>query len=223
MKAMDMNAAGATAMELARRIIVQPDTLGDGDCEAQHAGVLSQPANTISSLGYVAGGMWLLTRVGRIERGERIAAIGYAVSVSMAGAGSVAYHGPQFPGAQLLHDLPIIAMVGIGFGVPAVRMVRREQVLTRGGRSRALGAVGFAIAAGLSYLGGRTGSATCRPDSALQLHSLWHLGTAAAATLWGTALWSLGPCDGDGPDPRVVPETTSTGLCAEAGSGVRDE
>ena len=124
MKAMDMNAAGTAAMDLARRIIVQPDTLGDGDCEAQHAGFLGQPTNTISSLGYVAGGVWLLTRIGRIERGERIVAVGYAVSVAMAGAGSVAYHGPQFPGAQLLHDLPIIAMVGIGSGVPAIRMVR---------------------------------------------------------------------------------------------------
>lgn len=220
MKAMDMNAAGAAAMELARRIIEQPDTLGDGDCEAQHAGFLSQPANTISSLGYVAGGVWLLSRVGLIERGGRIAAVGYAASVAMAGAGSVAYHGPQFPGAQLLHDLPIIAMVGIGFGVPAIRMVRREQVLARGGRSRALGAAGLAIAAGLTYLGGRTGSGSCRPESILQLHGLWHLGTAAAATLWATALWPTGAREGDGPDPRVTSEATRPGPGAEACSEV---
>lgn len=223
MKATEVNAAGMAAMDLARRLVVQPDTLGDGDCEAQHAGFLGQPTNTISSLGYVAGGVWLLTRIGRIERGERIVAIGYAVSVALAGAGSVAYHGPQFPGAQLLHDLPIVAMVGIGLGVPALRMVHRRPVLRCGGRSRALGAAGLAVAAGLSYLGGRTGSGTCRPESILQLHGLWHLGTAAAVTLWATALWPPAAEDGDGLDPAVAPEATTTGVGPATGSGVCDD
>lgn len=219
MKSTGLNAA----MDLARGLIVQPDTLGDGDCEALHVGFLSQPTNSISSLGYVAGGAWLLKRVGRIEPRERIEAVGYAVSVALAGAGSVAYHGPQFGGAQLFHDLPIVAMVGIGLGVPALRVVRRRPVFQRAGRSRALGAAGLVAVAGLSYLGGRTGSPTCRPESALQLHGLWHLGTAAAATLWGTALWPIGSRGSDGPDPTVGSGATTTGVVPGTGTGVCDE
>ncbi len=187
------------------RIVEQPETLGDGDCEALHGGLVGQPVNTITSLGYVAGGAWLLTRVGRLDRSERVPATAYGLAVALSGVGSVAYHGPQFAGAQLLHDLPIVMMVGIGVGVPIVRAVRGRRVVGENSRSRLRGAAAAGVIGGLSYLGGRTGASTCDPDSLLQFHGAWHLATALAATMWGGAVWSLDERTSDlGDEPQAT-------------------
>lgn len=174
---------------LRRRLLSQPETLGDGDCEALHDGLIGQPVNTISSFGYVAGGIWLATRIGGLQPRERVPAAAYATFVALSGAGSVAYHGPQFAGAQLFHDLPIVGMLGLGLGVPLARALRSRAAMPGATRGRiasvaALGAVSVG-----AYVLGRTGAPTCEPDSWVQPHGLWHLGTAAAATVWATVLW----------------------------------
>ena len=183
-------ARAGSAGRLTGRLLAQPDTLGDGDCEALREGMLGQPVNTLSSLGYVAGGIWLATRVRHLERRSRLPATAYAAFVALSGAGSVAYHGPQFAGAQLFHDLPIVGMVGLGVGVPVVRLVRSDRVLPGATRGRLAGAVVLGAASVASYFLGRSGGPACDPESLLQPHGLWHLGTAALATLWATVLWS---------------------------------
>lgn len=81
--------------------------LAEGDCEAVADGVLGQPANTISSLAFVAAGAWLLSRVHH-DGGWRWGTLGLAAVA--AGIGSVAYHGPMPPVGQFLHDLGLVSM-----------------------------------------------------------------------------------------------------------------
>ncbi|MFV0316088.1 MAG: hypothetical protein ACK5O2_03890 [Microthrixaceae bacterium] len=167
----------------------QTGTLGDSDCEALRSGLLAQPVNAVSSLGYVAAGAWFSTRITSLPRSQRPAAGAYGAALVLSGLGSVAYHGPQFSGAQWLHDLPIVALVALGAGVPLVRAVRSCSAVPGADRSK-LSALGAIVALSLgSYVLGRTGGPLCRPDSPLQLHGLWHIGTASAATLWATMLW----------------------------------
>jgi hypothetical protein len=177
------------ATQVRRRALAQPDTLGDGDCEALRGGVIGQPTNTVTSFAYVGAGGWLGTRVPRLRRAQRGAAAAYAGLVAITGAGSVAYHGPQFPGAQTLHDVPIGALFVLGAAVPAVRRVRGQVALPgwsgrTGATMAATGAIGAA-----AYVAGRTTSPCCRPRSLLQPHGLWHLATATLMAMWGTVLW----------------------------------
>jgi len=176
------------ARRLAARALAQPETLGDGDCEKLRDGWIGQPVNTVSSLGYVAVGTWILVRTRHLPRAERITAGAYGAFVAISGAGSVAYHGPQFAGAELFHDLPIAGMLAVGIGVPVIRRIRRQPVLV-GSRRAAWWAAGLGAAGGLAFLAGRTGSPACDAESLLQLHGLWHLCTAGAAGAWAAALW----------------------------------
>lgn len=175
----------------------QPGTLGDGDCEALRPGVLGQPVNTATSFAHVAVGAWLAVRVPRLPSADRPAASAFAGLVALTGAGSVAYHGPQFPGAQTFHDAPILAAGALAAGVPVVRR-RAGRAPVPGWSPRLGGAmVATAVVAGVAYRAGRTDSRCCRPRSLLQPHGLWHLATAALIALWGAALW---PTPAERPD-----------------------
>lgn len=171
----------------------QPDVLGAGDCEALRDGWWAQPVNSVSSLAFVIAGAWLTARVGRLRPGQRGAAGAYAGLAVAIGVGSVAYHGPQFVGAQSLHDLPIVGLVGLGAAVPLVRLVRRQRPLP--GWSTRTAAVMAAVGsvAFVAYLGGRTDSGWCRPDSLFQLHGLWHVAAAALITGGGALVWPTAP------------------------------
>jgi len=65
--------------------------LGGSDCEAIRDAVLGQPANSLSSLAYVAGAAVILRRGG--PRGP-------ALALAAVGIGSFLYHGPMPPGAD---------------------------------------------------------------------------------------------------------------------------
>lgn len=180
------------AQHRVRRLIEQPETLGDADCEELHDGLLGQPVNTLTSFAYVAAGIWLASRAARLPRGRRAAAGWYAGLMAVTGLGSVAYHGPQFAGAQVLHDVPIAGVLGIGVVVPLVRRRRHQPAVPGWSAGVGAGMATAAIVAGGAYIGGRTSSPLCRPDSWMQLHGLWHVATAAVTALWGFALWPAG-------------------------------
>lgn len=182
-----------SAPELVGRVrhlaLDQPDTLGDGDCERLRPGVLGQPTNTVTSLSFVATGGWLAARAWRQGPGRRGGALTYAAFTAVTGAGSVAYHGPQFPGAQLLHDTPILGVLGFGAAVPLWRRSRGRVAVPGWSPRLAATMAAGSVAAAAAYSAGRSSSRCCRPDSLLQLHGVWHLVTATLIGVWGSALW----------------------------------
>jgi hypothetical protein len=134
------------------------------DCERIHEGLLAEPANALSSLAYVAAGVWTW-RHDR-PRGAALVAVGL---------GSVAYHARGGAAARWLHDVTIVV-------VAAAVAASAPQIL-RGARARprfAAGAVvAFAVALPLQLFG-RTGGPWCDPDAAIQAHAGWHVMTATA-------------------------------------------
>lgn len=83
--------------------------LGESDCELLHGGLLVQPVNTVTSLAFIIVGVVVASR----RREDRSStAIGFAALLVAVGLGSVAFHGPQLPGAQLLHDTSIHLLLG---------------------------------------------------------------------------------------------------------------
>jgi len=89
--------------------------LGGSDCERLGSGWLAQPANAISSLAYLAAGVWLLWRATRPGSARAMLVAAGAATVAV-GVGSVAYHGPQPGWARTLHDGSVVwlALVVIG-------------------------------------------------------------------------------------------------------------
>ncbi|MGN6693973.1 MAG: hypothetical protein ACTHN0_07335 [Aquihabitans sp.] len=83
----------------------RPRLVAASDCEHCRDGLITQPANTVSSLAYVAAGADLLRR----PEPDRA----FAWAVIAVGVGSVAYHGPGGVAGKWLHDSSLIAMLGL--------------------------------------------------------------------------------------------------------------
>lgn len=81
--------------------------LGETDCEELGSGLLAQPVNAISSLSYVVVGVVIAVSAVRSGR-ERTNSLVFAGCLAAVGIGSVAFHGPQTSGSQVMHDLPIL-------------------------------------------------------------------------------------------------------------------
>lgn len=82
-----------------------PRVVAASDCEHCRDGLVTQPANTVSSLAYVAAGADLLRR----PDPDRA----FAWAVIAVGVGSVAYHGPGGVLGKWAHDSSLIAMFGL--------------------------------------------------------------------------------------------------------------
>ena len=139
--------------------------LGASDCEALRDGWLGQPVNALSSLSYALAGAYVLRRGGSQASALALVAVG---------VGSVLYHGPMPPGAELAHDGSIVALAAT---VPVAW------------RRASLGwpptaALVAGVAAIVVNLLTRTGAPLCRPGSLLQGHAAWHALTATAIALW---------------------------------------
>lgn len=87
--------------------------LGESDCEEIGTGFLNQPVNAISSGAYTLFGLWLIWRAIRRHGEETAVEVLYGVALASVGLGSIAFHGPVPPGARLLHDLTIAAVLAI--------------------------------------------------------------------------------------------------------------
>ena len=83
---------------------------GVSDCERLAAGALAQPVNTYSSIAYVVVGVAVLGLARPPGRWRTPSSI-LAACLVATGVGSVAYHGPQPANAELMHDLPIVALL----------------------------------------------------------------------------------------------------------------
>ena len=138
------------------------------DCEAIRPGLISQPANTVSSLAFVAAAL-PIARAAR--RRHQPAWTGVAVASAIEGLGSIAYHGPGGRGAKALHDGGLVALA-IALGIA----VGQE------GRSVAVRPVTAALtgSAVLLHALSRTGGPLCSCHSRLQGHAVFHALAAAA-------------------------------------------
>jgi hypothetical protein len=145
-------------------------SLGAGDCERLHDGLIAQPVNTASALAFVAVGAWLVSR----------RHVGFGLAVAAAGVGSVDFHGPGSPAARMLHDGSLYLVVGLVAWREVVRRGPRRQVAYRA-------ALALAAAGAAGWWLGRTASPWCDPDSLLQGHAAWHLLGAAALACWALA------------------------------------
>lgn len=162
---------------------------GTSDCEAVRDSLLSQPVLAVSSLSFVAVGAWLLWAWRDLPSPQRWPARTYAGLLVMVGVGSVDFHGPRSAAAQVLHDVPIVLLVGQAVAVPVSRLLRRRPVLRRGSRTPVVLAAGLAVMASAAYAAGRTSAPWCDPESWAQPHAAWHILVACALALWGSALW----------------------------------
>lgn len=177
------------------------------DCERVLDGFLAQPANAITSLGFV-GAATVVWRSGRR---------GVATALAATGIGSFLFHGPMPPGSQWAHDVSL-AWLLVSVGLSESRWERYGGWPALGGMGvligvapvtgdaaaavAAAGAIGSAVwrrpqprtwlALGVLGVGAVVGrlSATngpwCSPDTVLQGHSFWHLAAATAVVLWAT-------------------------------------
>jgi hypothetical protein len=133
------------------------------DCERIRPGLIGQPANTLSSLSFVAAAAPLWKRGGAWRW--------VAIALAFEGVGSVAYHGPGGRLAKFVHDIGIIGLMA------AFAAVAREQpsVMRPRPRPLALGA-----AAALLHTLSRTGGPLCSCNSRVQGHAVFHVLAAAA-------------------------------------------
>ena len=96
--------------------------LAASDCEHCRPGPISQPANTVSSLAYVAAGAAMAAAVLRRPADQdRALDLAYAASVTAVGLGSVAYHGPGGRLGKWAHDASLESMLLLT-GVRAARL-----------------------------------------------------------------------------------------------------
>ena len=161
--------------------------LGASDCERVRRGGLAQPCNAVTSLAFVVAGAFILGRGvrSRHRRAERIVFGATAVAI---GIGSALYHGPQPTYARWAHDLPIIGLL-LQVAWSEIDRLRRGARPEPRTYAAALASMGLGTVA---YVGGRTSSRLCDPDSALQLHGVWHVCAAVSMAAYARACFEGG-------------------------------
>jgi hypothetical protein len=138
------------------------------DCEAIRPGRIGQPANTLSSLAFVAAAV-PIARAGR--RRGRPAWFAVAAAAVVEGIGSVGYHGPGGRSAKWLHDAGLVALTGsLAVAVASEGTPVRPRPVT----------AALTVAAVSLHALSRTGGPLCACRSPLQGHAVFHLLAAGA-------------------------------------------
>lgn len=153
--------------------------LGGADCERIRAGLLAQPVNAVSSLAYVAVGLWLLGRM-RTGGSRRTILVAGGATLVAVGVGSFAYHGPQPEWADTAHDASIAGLLLLTAGNHAWLLGLREPRITAGLLAAWKKAAPWIPPALVAYWAGRTASSLCHPASTWQYHAIWHVSSALA-------------------------------------------
>lgn len=138
------------------------------DCEEIRPGLIGQPANTLSSLAFVAAAVPIHAAGHRAGHG---AWRGVAAAVALEGIGSVAYHGPGGRWSKALHD---VGLIGIAVAMARVE-ARRRGSLRPGPVDGTL-----AVAAIALHTLSRTGGPLCSCRSPVQGHAVFHVLAAAS-------------------------------------------
>jgi len=139
-----------------------------GDCERIRPGLIGQPANTVSSLAFVAAAV-PIARHGRRTASRAWLAVAAAAAVE--GVGSVGYHGPGGRVAKAVHDGGLVALaVTLAAALasePGPPTVRPPTAM-------------LSLAAATLHSLSRTGGPLCSCNSRLQGHAVFHVVAAAA-------------------------------------------
>jgi hypothetical protein len=155
--------------------------LGASDCEHVTRGLLAQPTNAITSLGFALAGGWVISRA--LRSGRRVEPLVFGASIIATGVGSFLYHGPQPPHADAAHDASILILLS-----QVIVYEGRGRLMKRPPEPRSfrLAVASLGIAAVL-FAFGRTSSPLCDPDSPVQLHGAWHVVVALSLAAYGRA------------------------------------
>lgn len=121
------------------------------DCEEWGSGLLGQPVAAATSLAYVLAGLVVVWLVARGRWSRSFAWFGAAVAVE--GVGSVAFHGEGGDVAQVLHDAPLLGMLGFVAGWHVARVIAPIDP-SRAGLGGVVGLwIGVAVGAGAALVG----------------------------------------------------------------------
>src|SRR5690606_21433309 len=150
------------------RPVSRRDHVAASDCEEIRPGLIGQPANTLSSLGFVAAAV-PVARFGTRPGHRAWRAV--AAALALEGVGSVAYHGPGGRVSKAVHDIGLVALVAAMAGV---------EVQYRGRWRPGPLDAGLAVAAVALHTLSRTGGPLCSCRSRLQGHAVFHLLAAGA-------------------------------------------
>ncbi|MEO1056977.1 MAG: 1-acyl-sn-glycerol-3-phosphate acyltransferase [Actinomycetota bacterium] len=179
--------------------------MADPDCERRDGGWLEQDVNAWTSAGYVAVGVVLAIEVARRRLPRSVYALaGLAIAE---GAGSIAFHGAPNDASQLLHDGPLVAMVGYLAGWHAGRLFdsTARGALTGAALGLVWGVVAWAFWADGINAGVAVAAVVTIGASLVawrqKLPAVWHwpvllFGVVALAT-WGLGHESSPLCDPD--------------------------
>lgn len=129
-------------MKLSERVVVQLT-----DCEQVRVAGLAQPVNAVSSAAYLAGGAYVLGRLGALGRAKRLRTIAAGSAIALNGIGSVAYHGWPSAWTHWLHDIAIVAFLATPVAIDLGRFrawTETRVVGLAGGLTAAGGAVLYA-------------------------------------------------------------------------------
>jgi hypothetical protein len=187
-------------------------TLGAGDCERLHDGLVAQPANTASALAYLLAGAWLARRSWRHGAERPAEALAFGLAVAAAGVGSVDFHGTGSPAARWLHDAGLQAALSFVavHDLAALAGARSREVPAWAGLAGAGGVLlvlapgaGGALTAGLGLLAAgaevAAGRRGLRAGWSPRRRAAYRAGLAALAA--GSAAWLLGRTGGPLCDP----------------------
>lgn len=141
--------------------------IAESDCERIRPGLIGQPANTASSLAFIAAAVPLW---------RRPAWRTVAVALAFEGVGSVAYHGPGGRTSKFVHDAGLWLLAAA-----FVRVARDEPQSLRPRRA----AIVLGVCAVALHTLSRTGGPLCSCNSRVQGHALFHALAAAAITAQG--------------------------------------
>lgn len=190
------------------------------DCELVRSSLLGQPANTITTLAFMIGGVVV---------GRRLDLRWLGTAVFATGIGSFLFHGPMPPGSEWAHDTSLVWLILViagwnrpwerwtllpGLGVLGVAFVAVPVAADPVGvvliaatlgmiviPDRSLHSLGPMALLGVAAIVGRlgaTGGPLCNPESLFQPHALWHIAAASAVVWWALARPRL-----DELDPQV--------------------
>lgn len=106
--------------------------IAQGDCESIDRGLIAQPVNAVTSLGFAVVGVWLMGRREGEPQRTRICRVAFGTLLIVMAVGSVMYHGPQPSWARFVHDLSnaAVAWALIGYDLGELRRMSLAAMAT---------------------------------------------------------------------------------------------